>query len=365
MGATGPAVRLRPTAPRLAGRDQNPGASPTACLRLSECGTVVLGLSRPYFRPVTDCCHEHPEGEHAHAHGAELRRIRLRALLMALALNAAFMVVEFVVGVLSHSLALMGDAGHMLVDVGALALAAGAEKLSARPGGPNHTFGYRRAPTLGALGNAITMLLLCGILIHEAVLRFADPHPVASIPVLIVGVLGLGVNVASALYLHRQGGHSHNVRGAILHMIGDALGSVAVIASAIVIHATGWHPIDPIMTLVISLLILLATLPLLRETTRTLLQVSPPDVDIEALTASLLAHPEVACVADLHVWELDAGYLVASAALHVNCCEIDSVEELRDALKAELVDRWAIAHVTLELVRESDHPRLQSGCASL
>lgn len=275
------------------------------------------------------------------------------------------MVLELVVGIASNSLALMGDAGHMLADVGALALALGTEKLAERSGGPGHTFGYRRAPTLGAFGNALSMIVVAGVLIHQAIYRMAAPPDVASLPVLVAGGAGLIVNVASAVYLVRAGGDSHNIKGALLHMIGDALGSVGVIVSAVVIATTGWVAIDPIVTLLIAVLIAGATWPLLRDSTRTLLEISPAHVDVEGLRAAILDHPAATCIEDLHVWELDAGYLVLTASIHVLCPDLDRLEGVRQTLKQELVETWKVSHVTLELVLERDHDELTDGCSEL
>jgi cobalt-zinc-cadmium efflux system protein len=287
---------------------------------------------------------------------------RLRALWIALVLNAAFMLVEGVAGLLSGSLALLGDAGHMLADVGALALALAAEKLAQLDGGPSHTWGWRRAPTLGAFGNALSMYVVGGVLCVEAIRRFSDPPEIASLPVLVVGIVGLGVNVLSAVYLHREGGHSHNVKGALLHMVGDALGSVAVIVSAVVIELTGWRLIDPLMTIAIALLIMAATWPLMRDVARTLLQISPRTVDVQQLRAAILAHDAVTCLEDFHVWELDAGYLVVTAAVHAHAPDLAAVERVSAEIKADLAARFGAQHVTLEIVREREHPALAERC---
>ncbi|MGM0577552.1 MAG: cation diffusion facilitator family transporter [Myxococcota bacterium] len=299
--------------------------------------------------------------QHAHAHAsasAEHQEARGRALRIALWLNLIFLVVEVVVGFASNSLALLGDAAHMGTDVAALVLAIAAERLAVASGGPGHTFGYRRAPTLAAFGNALTMLVLGGVLIFEALHRLQAPPAIPAIPVLVAGTAGLVVNVVSAVILHRQAGHSHNLRGAMLHMMGDALGSVGVIVSALVIWWTGWQLIDPLVTMGIAGLILLATWPLLRDATRTLLQVSPIHVDVDELRDGLMEYHGVTCVEDLHAWELDAGFLIVTAALHVDCDQMDDLEELRRVIREDLFHEWGASHVTLELIVENDHPEL-------
>lgn len=304
---------------------------------------------------------DHGQGGHEpHAHVHRLGDVhgRSQALRLVLLLNLGFLVVEVVVGLLTNSLALLGDALHMGTDVAALLLALAAERLSLVAGGPAHTFGYRRAPTLAAFGNALTMVALVVVLAFEAVSRLDAPPAIPPWPVLAAGVAGLLVNLGSAAVLHQRAGHSHNMRGAMLHMLADALGSVAVIISAIVISATGWLAIDPLITLVIAALVLVATWPLLRDAGRTLLQISPPSTDMNAVRESLARHPEVACVEDLHAWELDAGYLVVTVCVHVRCESLEAYEVLRQAIRHELSHRFAAAHLTLEMIVETDHPTL-------
>ncbi len=293
-----------------------------------------------------------------HAHGLGDVQGRSQALRFVLLLNVGFLVVEIVVGLLTNSLALLGDALHMGTDVAALLLALAAERLSLLSGGPAHTFGYRRAPTLAAFGNALTMVALVVVLAFEAISRLDAPPEIPAWPVLAAGVVGLLVNLGSAAVLHQRAGHSHNMRGAMLHMLADALGSVAVIISALVIGITGWLAIDPIITLAIAALILAATWPLLRDAGRTLLQISPPSMDMNAVRESLARHPEVACVEDLHAWELDAGYLVVTVCVHVRCDSLEACEVLRQTIRHELTHRFAAMHLTLEMIAETDHPAL-------
>lgn len=308
--------------------------------------------------------HPHDHAGHGHHHhhagGPERGGVegRSRALRLVLLFNLGFLVVEVAVGLLTNSLALLGDALHMGSDVAALMLALAAERLSLSPGGPRHTFGYRRAPTLAAFGNALTMVALVMVLAVEALGRLEAPPAIPAWPVLAAGTLGLLVNLASAAVLHRRAGHSHNMRGAMLHMLADALGSVAVIISAVVIGATGWFAIDPIITVAIAGIILVATWPLLRDAGRTLLLISPPTVDVAAVRASLSRHPEVTCVEDLHAWELDAGYLVVTVSVHVRCDTLDAQEALRREIRHELSHRFSATHLTVELIAETDHPAL-------
>ncbi|MBX3251552.1 MAG: cation transporter [Myxococcales bacterium] len=297
---------------------------------------------------------------HGHGHG-ERRRPRSadaasRALAVSAALHAAFMVVEAVVGWWTGSLALLSDAGHMLSDVGALLLAYFAQRLREVSPNDSYTFGLRRLPVLGGLVNGISLLAIVVLIVVEAIDRLGAPeHEILAAPVLVAGVIGLGVNLVGAWLLHRSGDESINVRGALLHVIADALGSVAAIVAAIVILLTGWSPIDAIASVVIAALILGASLPLLRDAMGILLQRAPAGLDVAAARAAIAAVEGVSTLRDLHVWQLDTGQTVASAVILSEVGTLEEAAALADRIRQRLHDEFHVDHATLE-IRPSSAP---------
>lgn len=271
-----------------------------------------------------------------------------RALWVALSLNAAFLIVESAVGLWSGSLALLSDAGHMLSDVGALAIALVAVKVASRRPSDGYTFGLRRAPVLGGLLNGISLIVVVVLIGVEALERLQEPPRIEAAPVFWTGIGGLGVNLGSAWYLARSRDQSVNTRGAMLHLLSDALGSVAAIVSAIAGGYFGAPLSDPVASLVIAVLILLGSLPLLRDTLAILLQRAPPDLDVTELKQLLLEHPRVDSVLDFHVWALDDGQPVLSAVLRVNVHALVDAARVGDDLRVELRDRFHVEHSTFE-----------------
>jgi len=267
---------------------------------------------------------------------------------VALGLNAGFLVVELTVGLLANSLALLSDAGHMISDVAALGLALVAQRLARAAPGPSFTFGLRRVPVLGALGNALSLLVIAALVLWEAYHRLQAPPPVPGWPVLVAGVAGLAVNLGSAWYLHRSAAESLNIRGAMLHLLADALGSLGAIAAALVILTTGWAPIDPLVSVVIGLLLVASAWPLLRDTIRVLLQAGPGHLDPARLRALLGQSEPVCAVADLHLWQIDAGQVVLTAVLVTGETSLPALDLASQALKARLRDELGILHATFE-----------------
>lgn len=296
--------------------------------------------------------HEHGPS-HDHAPLGEAPR---RALWVAIILNACFMLVEFVVGWWANSLALLSDAGHMVSDVASLVLALVAVNLADTQVGDSYTFGLQRVPVLGALVNGATLIIVVVLIVRAAVARLVAPPEVAGYPVLIAGGLGLVVNVVSAWYLHLRGGSSVNIRGALLHLIADALGSVAAIASAVVILWTGWWLIDPLLSVVIGALIVYSAWPLLRETVGVILQRAPEEVDVDELRTTILAHRSVDSIVDLHLWQLDTRHRVMTAILQTDTdMTLAECNQIGDEVKGRLCDRFGIVHATIEW-RDADHP---------
>ena len=260
--------------------------------------------------------HQHAH-DHRHAHEHVVAHGRpgtvSRRLTWVLALTAVFMVAETVGGVLSGSLALLADAGHMLTDVAALALSVFAMRLARRPATAKRTYGYARLEILAALVNGAGLLVIAGLILLEAWERFASPAVVNGGLMLGVAAVGLAVNVVGATLLHDHAHANLNVRGAYLHVLGDLLGSVGAIAAAVVILATGWTPIDPIVSIAIALLILWSAWGLVRDSADVLLESAPAHVDMEAILGDLASIDGLDQVHDVHVWTLTSGFVALSA----------------------------------------------------
>ena len=289
--------------------------------------------------------HDHAHGHHhGHAHGDNLRR---PAFFAALAITLGYAVIELAGGIWSGSLALASDAGHMFSDALALALAAGAAWLSRRPPGLKHSYGLARAEVIGATLNGLIMLGIIVFLVVEAVerLRDPDPEPVMALAVIVIAAIGLVVN-ASVAYILSRGHRDLNVRGALVHVIGDLVSSVAALIAGAVIYATGWVTIDPILSIVIALLILVSTLRLLRDTLHVLMEGVPAAVDLAEIGGALAAVRGVSTVHDLHVWSIGSDRAALSAHL-----ELERMEEWPAILHASqslLRERFGIDHVTLQ-----------------
>jgi cobalt-zinc-cadmium efflux system protein len=288
--------------------------------------------------------HDH-DHDHDHGHHDE----PARALAWALALNFAFLVVEVVIGALSGSLAVLSDAGHMVADVAALAIALVAQRLSRVRGGSGYTFGLRRLPILGGLANALTLSAIVVLIGFASIDRLSSPPAIEGWPVLLAGVLGLFVNVGGAWLLWRRGGEGVNARGAFLHLAADALGSIGVIISGVVLSVFGWTLIDPVVSLVIGALIAVGTLPLFRDIVRTLLLGSPAKIDIEKVRAVFTSDESVRCLEDFHLWELDTDYVVLSARVHSDVASLDSADALVKRISTKLKQDFQIHHVTIEV----------------
>jgi cobalt-zinc-cadmium efflux system protein len=270
-----------------------------------------------------------------------------------LILTASFMVVEAVGGWLSGSLALIADAGHMLTDAGALGLSLVTATLARRPATASRTFGYLRLEILAALVNGAVLLLVAGWVVVEAGRRLRTPIPVEADLFLLIASIGLVVNLAGLWILHGAQHGSLNVRGAYLHVLGDALGSVGAIAAALVIRYTGWLPADPIISILLSGLILVGAWRLVRESVEVLLEAVPRHVDLGAVRAGMLAVEGVHGVHDLHVWTVTSGMVAMSG--HVVVPELARHPETLGRLQGALRDH-GIAHATIQLEVEGDCP---------
>jgi cobalt-zinc-cadmium efflux system protein len=281
---------------------------------------------------------------HGHSHGS----VGERALWLAFWLNLAFLVIELTVGLLANSLALLSDAGHMVSDVLALAIALVAQRLGRVGPTGSFTFGLRRVPVLGAFGNALALLVIALFILWEAWQRFQEPQQVIGWPVLVAGAAGLLVNAISAWWLHKSGDKSLNIRGALLHLAADALGSLGAIIAGVVLMTTNWLPIDALVSVVIATLIIIGAIPLLRDTVKVLLQSAPAGLDMQKLRAVIESGSGVSKIDDLHVWEVDAGRVVLSAILVTTNCLLSDLEKAAADLREKLHHDFGIEHVTFE-----------------
>jgi cobalt-zinc-cadmium efflux system protein len=288
--------------------------------------------------------HRHYEAPaHAHVPPAAPARER-RALRIALALTASFAVIEVVGGWLAGSLALLSDAGHMVTDVAALSIAMFAQRLAQRPPSRRASYGYARAEVLAAFINALIMLALVVWIAVEAVRRLLSPTPVAGVVVIGVAAAGLGVNLACAWLLSRS--RSLNSRAALVHVLGDLAGSVAALVAGAVITATGWMPIDPLLSLFVAVLILRSTWLLLKASTAVLMEGVPAHLSYDEIGRALTRLPGVAAVHDLHVWHMTSDRPALSAHLLIR--DPRKWPETLAAAQRVLADRFGIDHVTLQ-----------------
>lgn len=286
----------------------------------------------------------------SHGHHHDLREGQSHALKWSLIANAMFMIVEFVGGIVTGSLALLADAGHMLSDVAALTVALVAHRLLLRPPSDRHTYGLQRAEVVGAQLNSLILLGLAGWLVFESVRRFQNPTDVEGGGVAVVAFLGLLVNAGSALLLHRHKGSSLNLHGAFLHMTLDALGSVVALAAGLGIFFFGEDRLDAGASLLIALLIVWSAWDLLRDSIHVLLEGTPKGIDRGEVERSLTQDPAVESVHHIHVWNLASDVPALSA--HVVVADESTLHEAQlhsDRLKEMLRERFGIEHSTLEL----------------
>lgn len=282
---------------------------------------------------------------HLHAHADARASATIRALWIALGLTASFAVVEAIGGWIAGSLALISDAGHMVTDAAAFVVALIAAAVARRPPSRRASYGYARAEVIAAFVNALAMLVLVIWIAVEAVQRLLSPRPVAGSLVMGVAAAGLAINVVVAWLLARSGG-GLNTRGALLHVLGDMLGSVAALVAGVVIIVTGWMPIDPILSLVVALLILRSTLELLRESTGVLMERVPAHLSYDAIGRALAAVPGVTSIHDLHVWQMSAERIALSA--HVVLAEGAAWPHALASAQRLLAREFGIEHVTLQ-----------------
>jgi cobalt-zinc-cadmium efflux system protein len=302
--------------------------------------------------------HDH---HHDHSHGVA-RDADRRYLIIALLLLLAFMGVEVGVGILAHSLALISDAGHMLTDVGSIALALVAMRLASRPASGSYTFGLKRAEILSAQANGLTLLLLSIWFIVEAIQRLINPPIVQGVLVTVVAVVGIGVNVLAVWVMSKANRQSLNVEGSFQHILTDLYAFIATAIAGAIIWWSGWNRVDAIAALVVAGLMMKAGIELVRASGRIFLEAAPQGLDPATISAAIRAVPAVTRLDDLHVWEVTSGMPALSAHVFVSH-EIDC-HDVRRTIEAMLHDRFAILHTTLQ----TDHAAIDdvqgsAGCS--
>lgn len=287
--------------------------------------------------------HAHRAGDATHTHAVEGRDDRV--LAGAIVLTLLFALIEAGAGLWSHSLALISDAGHMLTDASALGLALLAQYIARRPPSPKHSFGLGRAEALAAFLNALAMLGVVALISYESIQRFTAPEAVKGEAVLIVAAIGLAVNIAVAMLLSRDR-ESVNTRAALVHVIGDLLGSVAALVSGAVIYWTGWMTIDPILSIVVCLLILNSTVRVLRDAHHFLMEGVPHHINYLQVGADLEAIEGVISVHDLHVWEMTPGHPALIG--HVEIGKLENWPMILQSIRRMLLERHGVDHITLQ-----------------
>jgi len=293
--------------------------------------------------------HEHHHRGHGHSNNHEANGKNLRRVMIALVLTGLFMIVEIVGGIISGSLALLADAGHMLTDTMALALAAMAFHVSKRPPDGKLTFGYQRFQILAAFVNGISLLAIVGWILFEAVNRFLNPNEILGETMLVVAAAGFLVNLISFAVLHTGDQENLNIRGAALHVAGDLLGSVAAIVAALVIIYTAWTPIDPILSVAVAILILKSAWSLVKRSAHILLEGAPEWLDVPAMQERVMAGvPGVGEIHHVHIWGLTPQELILTMHMSV----VDGVSSQSDVVrdtKQFMKDEYGIAHSTIEV----------------
>lgn len=273
-----------------------------------------------------------------------------KSLKIVFGITASYLIIEVIVGFATNSLALLSDAAHMLTDVGGQALALFAIWMASKLRNSKKSYGYLRAEIFSALINAIVLLFISGYILYEAFQRFQDPPAVAGIPMLIVATIGLAINLIAMRILKSGSEESINIKGAFLEVVADMLSSIAVIIAGIIIIATGWLLIDPIMSALIGLFILPRTFSLLKESVDILLEGVPKDVDFEAVEKYLSEKNGVGTVHDLHVWSLTSGVNALSA--HIVMKPEITISDMNAnifEIKKELNEKFKINHTTIEM----------------
>ena len=297
--------------------------------------------------------HSHTD-HHTHndAHGPEFGQLSAcgkKDLLIAFSITVLMMIVEVIGGLVSNSLALLSDAGHMLIDNIALLLSFFAMKFSVMPATDKKTFGFYRLEILAALINGITLVLISLYIIYEAYFRIVHPQPVHGTLMLIIAILGLMVNIVGAAVLMKHRHTNLNIHGAFLHIVGDAGVSVGVIIGGIIIINSGWYLIDPILSILISCVIIYSSWQLLKESVNILLEAAPAHINIDSIAAEIAKIQGVREAYHIHLWTITSGVYALSAHVLIDDQLVSGSRELIDEIRSLLSTKFNVLHSTIQL----------------
>ncbi|MBC1522585.1 cation diffusion facilitator family transporter [Listeria aquatica] len=293
--------------------------------------------------------HDHHGHGHHHTHSANKK-----ALFISFILIAGFMVAEVIGGILTNSLALLSDAGHMLSDAVALGLSLLAFKFGEKAASDSKTYGYRRFEILAAFFNGLTLIIISLFIFYEAYHRFFEPKQVIGSGMMTISVLGLLVNILVA-YILAKGDTSGNLnmRSAFLHVLGDLLGSVGAIAAALLIIFFGWNIADPIASVLVSIFVLISGIRVFRESIQILMEGKPANVEIEGIRNYLLEQPEIESVHDLHVWSISSDF--PSLTVHLQVAEDVDRDVLLERIRSKIENQFHVSHITIQMERSITH----------
>lgn len=293
--------------------------------------------------------HDHHDHDHSHSHGLTPSNGGKRDLLIALAITVLMMAAELVGGLLSNSLALLSDAGHMFTDNLALLLSFFAIKFASMPATDRKTFGFFRLEILAAFVNGVVLVLLSFYIMYEAYLRIINPQPVAGRLMLVIAAIGLVANVIGAVVLNKHTAASLNIRGAYLHILGDALSSVGVVIGSLIILYTGWYLVDPLLSMLISLVIIYGAWALVKESVNILLESVPSHINIDAVAAEIQKIEGVREAYHIHVWTITSGVYAMSAHVIIDDQLVSRNRDLLDRIRSVLADQFKVIHSTIQI----------------
>mgnify|MGYP000030847531 CR=1 FL=1 len=297
--------------------------------------------------------HKHDHGhDHEHDHVPEVTEDSEKRIFWVMCLTGGYMILQVVGGLYSGSLALIADSGHMLSDTAALGLAWFGFRLGKKPADRKRTYGYHRFQILAAFTNGLTLFFIAGWITIEAIDRLFNPGHVLSTPMLFVAIAGLIVNIIGFVVLHRGDSHNVNMQGALLHVMGDLLGSVAAIAAALIIMFTGWTAADPLLSILVALIVLKSGYGIIKRSGHILLEGTPEHLDLDQIKIKLTEKfPEILDAHHIHAWSLTAEKIIVT--VHVRIDENTAIQPLLDQINAYLQEEFSVGHATVQLEYES------------
>ncbi len=283
-------------------------------------------------------------------HNHPFRELERKRLLIAIILTSLMMIAEIIGGVFSKSLALLSDAGHMFTHAFALIVSLTAIVFACRPASKEKSFGFYRAEIIAALLNGLTLILISGFIFFEAYKRIIEPKPIKTVEMLLIAIIGLVINIITAVILWKASKESLNVKSAFIHMIGDAGSSIGVVIGAIIIYFTKFYLVDPILSALIAVLILVWAFSLIKDSIRVLMEFTPKNINLELLKKDLLYQDNtIKDVHDLHVWEITSGIYCLTAHLVIEDVYISKTEKLLNKISDFLEEKYNIVHPIIQL----------------